>query len=255
MQTMQSNLTPLILAPSRALTTAAEIQSQASSTAGADPAVLSKLAAQVSDAIAAFCDIAQDVNGIRTFARETLQEEVTFLRDSKAFWLARSPATVAQITINDDVADLADFIIDPVSGMVRSRSGATGFVFRCGDVVVVDYDAGYMTPIQRAAADASNVPPTPTTPQEAIDLLDYFVNGYPGPFDGPDLPNDLEYCCILGVQQAYSFAARESFDVESTTETVDDMGSYTDRFMSLSRADSLPAQVKAILSAGYKRLR
>lgn len=203
-------------------------QSQATSLASAEDAVLEKLIEAVSDQISSYCNIAADIGGRRTFALETIEEEILILRRCKAIWLSRSPATVASITIDGVAQDLSDFVIEPFTGAIRCRSGATGVQFEVDEEVVVTYVSGYVTPGQ--------------------------VNGEADPPIVQTLPLDLEAACILGVQQAYAFAAREAFDVESTTEMTEDIGSVTERLVSLAKTQALPKQVTDILDASYKRL-
>lgn len=181
---------------------------------------------QVSDLISSYCHLIAADNSPRTFARETLEEDIVVMRRVKAIWLSRSPATVAAITINGVEQDLDDFIIQPQTGAIRCKSQRV--IFEEDDEILVEYAAGYVTPDQ---VDEEADPPVVRT-----------------------LPADLEAACILAVQQAWSFAARETFDVESTTETLEDMGSVTDRFLSLTRAQALPKQAADALDLSYKRL-
>lgn len=101
----------------------------------------------------------------RRIARARWQETVTFECDRPSWRLGRAPVSIVAATLDGAPFDLDELRVQGATGVIRPVFGG----WRAGERLVVDYDAGWLTPAQTACS----APPDfgPTLPQPIIGAL------------------------------------------------------------------------------------
>ncbi len=127
------------LAPSRGLTTLADVKQELGITGGTDDAFLLDLIAQTSTAIEGWCN--------RAFARETLTETFRLSCSVSVLHLTRWPVIAITSVVEDGtVLGSIDTELDPSSGELWRLNGADDRSLWPPAKIVIAYEAGYRLP-------------------------------------------------------------------------------------------------------------
>lgn len=187
-----------------------------------DDAALGGLASRAAAMAAEYCRLPSVDGAEPTFARNTYTETF-YERWPRQLRLGHYPATLASVTIDGEAVPVVDCVAIGGRGLLRLPAYAA----RSGTLVVT-YAAGWVTPVQ---AD-DETPPT-----------------------GPALPSAITDALRLTAQGVHVTAQREQLDVQSFSETEEDLGTSTTRYFSPTEVGggSVPMAARMLLDP-YVRL-